>query len=184
MYYIGVDLGTSSVKILLVDEAGTVCKSVSQTYPLEFPQPGWSQQNPEDWWNAVRTLIPQLLEGIDPAQVKGLAAGGQMHGLVALDKDDTVIRPAIRPARAKASRHHSSGSSYRLAKCSLGSTRACPLVAGPRSRITRNRSSSYSVLDGISPLAILQKIQSSFFMLSFPLAPARSNTRGAFPISG
>ena len=95
MYYIGVDLGTSSVKILLVDEAGTVCKSVSQTYPLEFPQPGWSQQNPEDWWNAVRTLIPQLLEGIDPAQVKGLAAGGQMHGLVALDKDDTVIRPAI-----------------------------------------------------------------------------------------
>lgn len=95
MYYIGVDLGTSSVKILLVDEAGAVCRSVSQTYPLEFPQPGWSQQDPEDWWQAVCTLMPQLLEGIDAEQVAGLAVGGQMHGLVALDREDRVIRPAI-----------------------------------------------------------------------------------------
>ena len=95
MYYIGVDLGTSSVKILMVDEAGAVCKSVSQTYPLEFPQPGWSQQNPEDWWNAVCTLMPQLLSGVDAAQVAGLAVGGQMHGLVALDAEDRIIRPAI-----------------------------------------------------------------------------------------
>lgn len=95
MYYIGVDLGTSSVKILLVDETGKVCKTVSQTYPLEFPQPGWSQQNPEDWWNAVCTLMPQLLSSVDAAQVAGLAVGGQMHGLVALDAQDRVIRPAI-----------------------------------------------------------------------------------------
>ena len=95
MYYIGIDLGTSSVKILLVDEAGQVCKTVSQTYPLEFPQPGWSQQNPEDWWEAVCTQMPRLLEDLDKSQVAGLAVGGQMHGLVALDQDDKVIRPAI-----------------------------------------------------------------------------------------
>ena len=95
MYYIGVDLGTSSVKILLVDETGAVCKSVSRTYPLEYPQPGWSQQNPEDWWDAVCILMPQLLEGVDPLEVAGLAVGGQMHGLVALDAEGCVIRPAI-----------------------------------------------------------------------------------------
>lgn len=92
MYYIGVDLGTSSVKILLVDETGAVCKSVSRTYPLEYPQPGWSQQSPEDWWDAVCILMPQLLSGVDAAQVAGLAVGGQMHGLVALDAEDRVIR--------------------------------------------------------------------------------------------
>ncbi|MGI5977417.1 MAG: xylulokinase [Candidatus Limivicinus sp.] len=95
MYYIGVDLGTSSVKILIVDEGGKIIKSASKSYPLEFPQPGWSQQNPEDWWGAVSGLIPQLLSDIDSSKVAGLAVGGQMHGLVILDGNDKVIRPAI-----------------------------------------------------------------------------------------
>ena len=95
MLYLGVDLGTSSVKVLLVDETGAVRKTASRTYPLEFPQPGWSQQNPADWWNAVVQCIPELLEGEDKSQVAGLSVGGQMHGLVVLDENDQVIRPAI-----------------------------------------------------------------------------------------
>ena len=95
MLYLGVDLGTSSVKVLLVDETGAVRKTASRTYPLEFPQPGWSQQNPADWWNAVVQCIPELLEEEDKSQVAGLSVGGQMHGLVVLDENDQVIRPAI-----------------------------------------------------------------------------------------
>ena len=95
MLYIGVDLGTSAVKLLLMDEQGQIRKVVSKEYPLEFPQPGWSQQKPEDWKKAVFEGIPELLIGEDASQVAGIGAGGQMHGLVVLDKDDNVIRPAI-----------------------------------------------------------------------------------------
>lgn len=95
MLYIGIDLGTSALKLLLVDETGRVCREVSRAYPLSFPHPGWSEQNPEDWWNACLTGIPELLQGFDPNQVAGIGAGGQMHGLVALDDQDRVIRPAI-----------------------------------------------------------------------------------------
>ena len=93
--YIGVDLGTSAVKLLLMDAQGEIKNVVSKEYPLEFPQPGWSQQNPEDWRRAVMEGIPELLSGFDRAQVAGIGCGGQMHGLVVLDKDDNVIRPAI-----------------------------------------------------------------------------------------
>ena len=95
MYYIGVDLGTSAVKLLLVDEDGSIVKSVSEEYPLYFPHPGWSEQNPADWWDAVRKGLTALLTDVDPAQVAGVGVGGQMHGLVALDENDNVIRPAI-----------------------------------------------------------------------------------------
>ena len=95
MYYIGIDLGTSSVKLLLVDGTGTILNEVTREYPLEFPRPGWSQQNPEDWKKAVFTGVPQLLEGFDGRQVAGIGCGGQMHGLVVLDGEDQVIRPAI-----------------------------------------------------------------------------------------
>lgn len=93
--YVGIDLGTSAVKLLLMDEAGQVRNVVSREYPLEFPRPGWSQQNPEDWRKAVLEGIPELLTGFDPKAVAGIGCGGQMHGLVVLDKDDRVIRPAI-----------------------------------------------------------------------------------------
>ena len=95
MYYIGIDLGTSALKLLLMEENGTIRRIVSREYPLEFPQPGWSQQNPEDWKTAVMDGIPELLKGFDAAQVKGIGVGGQMHGLVVLDEEDRVIRPAI-----------------------------------------------------------------------------------------
>ena len=95
MYYIGIDLGTSAVKLLLMDETGRIANIVDREYPLAFPHPGWSEQNPADWWSAVCDGIPALLDGFDAAQVRGIGAGGQMHGLVVLDKDDTVIRPCI-----------------------------------------------------------------------------------------
>ena len=95
MYYIGIDLGTSSTKLMLVDENGEILNSVTKEYPLEFPNPGWSQQAPEDWKKAVLEGIPELLNGFDAAKVQGIGLGGQMHGLVILDENDAVIRPAI-----------------------------------------------------------------------------------------
>ncbi len=95
MYYIGVDLGTSAVKLLLMESDGTIANIVSEKYPIAFPHPGWSEQAPEDWWNAVKKGIPELISGIDTSKVAGISFGGQMHGLVVLDADDKVIRPAI-----------------------------------------------------------------------------------------
>lgn len=93
--YIGIDLGTSAVKLLLVNKAGQILNTVTEEYPLEFPEPGWSQQNPEDWRRAVLEGIPKLLRGFDGSKVAGIGCGGQMHGLVVLDANDQVIRPAI-----------------------------------------------------------------------------------------
>ena len=94
-YYIGIDLGTSACKLLLVDEKGQILNEVTKEYPLEFPKPGWSQQAPEDWRKAVMEGIPELLTGFDGSAVAGIGCGGQMHGLVILDEADNVIRPAI-----------------------------------------------------------------------------------------
>lgn len=95
MYDIGIDLGTSAVKLLLLSHTGKVIKTVSRSYPLEFPQPGWSQQNPADWWNAILDGMLELLKDINLVKVGGIGVAGQMHGLVALDENDQVIRPAI-----------------------------------------------------------------------------------------
>ena len=95
MYYIGVDLGTSAVKLLLMDESGKILNIVSREYPLSFPHPGWSEQSPEDWVKQTSAGIKALLEGFDAAKVAGIGVGGQMHGLVVLDENDKVIRPAI-----------------------------------------------------------------------------------------
>lgn len=94
-YYIGVDLGTSAVKLLLMDQEGQVVNIVSREYPLSFPHPGWSEQNPEDWWEQSKEGIKELISKIDPTEVEGISFGGQMHGLVILDENDRVIRPAI-----------------------------------------------------------------------------------------
>ncbi|MBR6302727.1 MAG: xylulokinase, partial [Lachnospiraceae bacterium] len=95
MLYIGVDLGTSAVKLLLMEGNGTIKKIVSKEYPLYFPNPGWSEQKPEDWWTEVIAGIKELTAECDKSQVAGISFGGQMHGLVILDENDNVIRPAI-----------------------------------------------------------------------------------------
>ena len=94
-YYIGADLGTSALKLLLVDTDGNIVNSVSKTYDVSFPNPGWSEQNPEDWWTALVDGVKDLTENIDVSLVRGIGVGGQMHGLVILDENDNVIRPAI-----------------------------------------------------------------------------------------
>lgn len=95
MYYIGVDLGTSAVKLLLMDETGKAVKIVSKEYPLSFVRPGWSEQDPEDWWTQTIAGLLELTQEIEKNEVRGISFGGQMHGLVMLDEEDQVIRPAI-----------------------------------------------------------------------------------------
>lgn len=95
MLYIGVDLGTSAVKLLLMDENGKIKNIVSKEYPLSFPNPGWSEQNPKDWFEKSMEGIRELTKDCDKSQVQGISFGGQMHGLVVLDDEDEVIRPAI-----------------------------------------------------------------------------------------
>ena len=95
MLYIGIDLGTSAVKLLLVNDEGAIRRTVSREYPLAFPHPGWSEQEPADWWNGCLDGLRELLDGFDAKEVAGIGVGGQMHGLVVLDAQDAVIRPAI-----------------------------------------------------------------------------------------
>ncbi len=95
MLYIGVDLGTSAVKLLLMNEKGEIEKIVSREYPLQFPNPGWSEQSAEDWYHQSVDGLKELLSECDKSKVAGISFGGQMHGLVILDSEDQVIRPAI-----------------------------------------------------------------------------------------
>ena len=95
MLYIGIDLGTSAVKLLLMDSDGKIVNIVSREYPQYFPHPGWSEQKPEDWYAQTMDGIKALIKDVDKSQVAGISFGGQMHGLVILDKEDNVIRPAI-----------------------------------------------------------------------------------------
>lgn len=95
MLYIGADLGTSALKLLLMDGSGEIKKIVSKEYPIYFPNPGWSEQNPQDWWNAFVDGMKELTSDCGQNDIGGISFGGQMHGLVILDKNDKVIRPAL-----------------------------------------------------------------------------------------
>ena len=94
-YYIGCDLGTSSMKLLLTDENGNIFNSVSADYPVSYPCPGWSEQSADLWWEALISLVPQLIAGFDSTLVRAIGIAGQMHGLVALDAMGKPIRPVI-----------------------------------------------------------------------------------------
>ena len=95
MLYIGIDLGTSSVKLLLMDSSGKIVNIVTEEYPVSYPHPGWSEQRPEDWYEKTVAGVRKLIREADREQIAGISFGGQMHGLVILDRDDQVIRPAI-----------------------------------------------------------------------------------------
>lgn len=95
MKYIGIDLGTSAVKLLLMNADGKIEKIASREYALSFPHPGWSEQNPYDWYEQSVDGLKELLSDCDKSEVAGISFGGQMHGLVTLDEADNVIRPAI-----------------------------------------------------------------------------------------
>lgn len=94
-YFIGADLGTSALKLLLVNTQGEIVKTVERSYPVCYPRAGWSEQDPEDWWAAFLSGVRELVQDISSAEIAGIGVGGQMHGLVVLDKNDNVIRPAI-----------------------------------------------------------------------------------------
>lgn len=98
--FLGIDLGTSAVKAVLIDAAGKVRATASHALTVSHPQPRWSEQDPHDWWSATQSAIEQLLaeagrEGIAPRQVAGIGLSGQMHGATVLDKADRVLRPAM-----------------------------------------------------------------------------------------
>ena len=98
--YLGVDLGTSALKVLVMNRRGEILNTASEEYPLIIPKPGWSEQNPEEWWLAFEKCMKSLKDesadkGYDLSDIAGIGCGGQMHGLVILDKEDNVIRPAI-----------------------------------------------------------------------------------------
>lgn len=93
--YIGIDLGTSGVKVVLLDESQQIIAITQQTLPISRPQPLWSEQNPEDWWYAVNLAMLALAQQQDLSAVKAIGLTGQMHGATLLDKNDHILRPAI-----------------------------------------------------------------------------------------
>ena len=96
-YLLGIDLGTSGTKTVLFDQTGAAVASATVEYPLLQPKNGWAEQRPEDWWNAAVSTIRTVLDksGVNRADVKSLGISGQMHGLVLLDEEGKVLRPAI-----------------------------------------------------------------------------------------
>jgi xylulokinase len=95
-YVMGIDIGTSGCKTLIIDEQGRVAARAVEEYPLSTPRPGWSEQNPEHWWQAVQSTVRQSLKDFSHvSDIKGIGLSGQMHGLVPLDKEGQVLRPAI-----------------------------------------------------------------------------------------
>jgi xylulokinase len=94
-YLLGIDIGTSGAKVLAIDEKGKVMASASAEYPLLTPQPLWAEQHPQDWWDATCTCLRSVLATVPANEVAGIGLSGQMHGLVMLDDNGEVLRPAI-----------------------------------------------------------------------------------------
>ncbi len=90
---VGIDVGTTAVKGVAIDETGSVLRVAESGYPFDTPRPGWVEQDPEDWWRATETVLAHLRTAAGPPD--GIGLSGQMHGLVALDGGDRVLRPAI-----------------------------------------------------------------------------------------
>ncbi|MDR0336811.1 MAG: xylulokinase, partial [Planctomycetaceae bacterium] len=97
MAFLGIDIGTSGTKTLAIDANGKILASDIQEYPCYTPKPLWSEQNPDDWWNATVKTVRNVLRKarLKPVDVKAIGLSGQMHGSVFLDKNDNVIRRAI-----------------------------------------------------------------------------------------
>lgn len=96
-YVLGIDLGTSSVKALLLNHEGEICGISQEGYDIDIPSPGYAEQNPEMWWNKTCNIIKKLVSdtGISPEDIKGIGFSGQMHGLVVLDENKIPLRPCI-----------------------------------------------------------------------------------------
>jgi len=97
MPLLGIDIGTSGTKTLVIDEAGRALGSATAEYPLSTPRPGWAEQEPDDWWRATAATIREVLakSGLSGGDIRGVGLSGQMHGSVFLDSEDRVLRPAL-----------------------------------------------------------------------------------------
>lgn len=95
--YLGIDVGTSGTKTIAMQADGKILARAVEEYPCFSPKPLWSEQNPEDWWNATVRSVKKVMKTakLKAADIKGIGLSGQMHGSVFLDKNDRVIRPAI-----------------------------------------------------------------------------------------
>ena len=96
-FFLGIDVSTTATKALLVDEKGKVVAAVSEPHTLQTPKPLWSEQDPQEWWDAASASIRKVLAGagVDGGSIAAIGLTGQMHGLVVLDGDGKVLRPAI-----------------------------------------------------------------------------------------
>ncbi|MCL1951490.1 MAG: xylulokinase [Oscillospiraceae bacterium] len=92
---IGLDIGTSSCKALAIDENARLLASEAEEYPCASPHPGWSEQDPADWWRGACAALSRLMQKLDPSRIAAIGLSGQMHGMVALDAQTQVLRPAI-----------------------------------------------------------------------------------------
>ncbi len=90
---VGIDVGTTATKGIAIDPDGTVLARAEAEYALSTPKPGWAEQDPEDWWHATESVLQKLKQ--EAGEPKGIGLSGQMHGLVALDESNRVLRPAI-----------------------------------------------------------------------------------------
>jgi len=96
-FYLGIDIGTTGTKTLLIDESGKVLAESNAEYPMAQPKPGWTEQSPDDWWDASVKTVREVVAkaSVSPGDVKAIGLSGQMHGSVFLEKNDNVIRPAL-----------------------------------------------------------------------------------------
>jgi len=126
-YLMGIDLGTSSLKTLIIDENGKEIVLCAQDYQFASPYNGFAEQDPEEWWNACCNTIHEALKksGVQPDEIAGVSFSGQMHGLVTLDEDKKVVRPAILHCDARSSKQ------VMFMKETLGEERLKDLVMNP-----------------------------------------------------
>ena len=96
-FFLGIDIGTSGTRAIVIDSHGKLRGAGTGDHSCQSPLPLWSEQSPQEWWNAVVAAVPTAIKaaGVKPEDIKGVGLSGQMHGLVLLDKNNAVLRPAI-----------------------------------------------------------------------------------------
>src|SRR5687768_2201557 len=96
-YFVGIDIGTSGTRAIVIDHKGKVCGVGTAGHTCQSPHPQWSEQAPQEWWDAVKQAVPAAVKaaGVKPEEIAGVGLSGQMHGLVLLNKNNDVQRPAI-----------------------------------------------------------------------------------------
>ena len=127
MALLGIDLGTSSVKVIVLDTQGHTLSVSKANYAVMAPQPGWSESDPNEWWSAVVSAVQMAMTQVSHAEITAIGLSGQMHGVVLVDEEGIPQRPAMlwSDTRAEAQLEQ-----YRMLPASLLKRLANPLVPG------------------------------------------------------